>query len=106
MNLEKASQWLSFSRLARGLSSFCLWQGCSSGAMSNTVVSSSPDLGEVTSCLDIWHHCLATVGGVGVSDMFGRGVAGVDSPIVVASWGWLPKCWLGTFSQLATATGI
>ena len=33
------------------------------------------------------------------------GVVGIGFQIVVASWGWLPKGWLGTCSQLATARG-
>ena len=104
-SLEKASRWLSFRSLARGLLSFCIWWGHSSGVMSSTTASSSPDPGEATSQSDKWHCHLVPIGGVGVSDMVGRGVAGVGFPIAVASWGWSPKGQLGTYSQLATARG-
>ena len=73
--------------------------------MSNTVASSFPDLGEATSLLDEWHHCLVPIGDVGVSYTVRGGVAGVGFPIAVASLGWSPKGWLGTCSQLATARG-
>ena len=101
-SLEKASWWLSFRSFARGLLSFCLWWG-HSGVTSNTVASSSPDLGDAASQSDEQHHCLAPVGGVGVSDMVRGGVVGLSFPIIVASWGWSQKGWLRACSQLASA---
>ena len=79
----RASQWLSLRRLTRGFPSFCLWQGHSSGVMSNPAGTSG--LSMVASWLDEQHHHLIPVGGAGISDTEGGEAVDVSSLPAVAS---------------------
>ena len=73
--------------------------------MSNTVASSSPDLGEATSRFDEQHCHLVSVGGADVSDTVRGGVVGWVSQLQWLLRGWLTKGQLGTCSQLPTVRG-
>ena len=88
MSLEsflRASQWLSLRSLTRGLPSFCLCWGQSSGVMSNPTAASSSGLGMVASQSDEQCHCLVPVGGAGITDTVGGEAVDVSSLPAVAS---------------------
>ena len=81
----KASWWLSLRSFARGLLSFYLWWGCSSGETFRLATSSSSGLEAVASWLDNWSCCLVPVGGAGILDIVaGEAVNGGSLPVVAS----------------------
>ena len=83
-SFPRASQWFSLRNLTRGFPSFHLWQSCSSGVMSNPIVSSSSGLGMAASWSGEWCCHLILVGG-GISDTVGGEAVDVSSLPAVAS---------------------
>ena len=85
--LLEASQQLSLRGLARGLLSFCLWWGCSSGETSRPAASSSFALEAASSWSDDWHHHLVPVGGASILETVGGEAVNDSSLPAVAGCG-------------------